>query len=165
MRTLLATIAATLMALTVQAEPVTARVAWDNPTENVDGTPLTDLAGTRVYRGTTSSNYTYVMDAGPTNACTMPGFEVGVTYYLATVAYALSGAESAFSKEYVFTPADESVVYPSSPGAVYVMPQSREVHTPRAVEVDGEVYWRSVIVTQTNWHDDVWVDVQAGEWE
>jgi len=32
-------------------------LSWDAPTTNLDGTPLTDLAGYKVYYGRTSSNY------------------------------------------------------------------------------------------------------------
>jgi hypothetical protein len=34
----------------------TATLTWDAPTTNADGTPLTDLAGYRIYYGTTSGN-------------------------------------------------------------------------------------------------------------
>ena len=40
-----------------QAGPMSFTVAWQPPTENEDGTPLTDLAGYRIYYGTTSGKY------------------------------------------------------------------------------------------------------------
>lgn len=49
----------------------TVNLGWDMPTNNVDGTPLTDLAGAKVYQGIASSNYTVITDcpgAGTTNA-------------------------------------------------------------------------------------------------
>ena len=35
-----------------------ATLAWDPPTTNADGSPLTDLAGYKIYYVTTSGNYT-----------------------------------------------------------------------------------------------------------
>lgn len=40
-----------------QAGPLSFTVAWKPPTENEDGTPLTDLAGYRIYYGTSSGKY------------------------------------------------------------------------------------------------------------
>jgi hypothetical protein len=40
-----------------QAGPVSFTLAWQAPTENEDGSPLTDLAGYRIYYGTTSGKY------------------------------------------------------------------------------------------------------------
>ena len=62
-------------------------VRWTMPTNNVDGTPLTDLAGVKVYCGTESSNYVQVVDVpggtpGGNGTCTVTGLVAGVTYYL-----------------------------------------------------------------------------------
>jgi ABC-type glycerol-3-phosphate transport system substrate-binding protein len=38
-----------------------ATLTWDAPTTNVDGTPLTDLAGYKVYYGTALGNYKVVI--------------------------------------------------------------------------------------------------------
>ena len=46
-------------------------LAWDMPTNNVDGSPLTDLAGAKIYQGFASSNYVVITDcpgATTTNA-------------------------------------------------------------------------------------------------
>ena len=40
-----------------QAGPVSFTIAWQPPMENEDGTPLTDLAGYRIYYGTSSGKY------------------------------------------------------------------------------------------------------------
>jgi hypothetical protein len=40
-----------------QAGPISFTVAWRPPTENEDGTPLSDLSGYRIYYGTTTGNY------------------------------------------------------------------------------------------------------------
>lgn len=76
-------------------------LTWTMPTNTVDGIPLTDLAGAKVYYGVASSNYTAVIDVGNTNACTITGLEEGVTYYLNGTAYNTSGLESDFCNEAV----------------------------------------------------------------
>ena len=42
----------------------TATPSWDAPTTNADGTPLTDLAGYKVYYGPSSGNYSQAIDVG-----------------------------------------------------------------------------------------------------
>src|SRR3989304_6764496 len=39
-------------------------LTWDAPTTNIDGSPLTDLAGYKVYWGAVSGTYTGVKDVG-----------------------------------------------------------------------------------------------------
>jgi hypothetical protein len=74
-------------------------LSWVAPTENVDGTPLTDLAGYRIYYGDDSQSYpnaTDINDANATNfALTVPSG----SYYVAMTALNLSGNESAYSNE------------------------------------------------------------------
>ena len=41
-----------------------ATLSWVAPSTNEDGTPLTDLAGYKIYYGTASGNYTQNIDAG-----------------------------------------------------------------------------------------------------
>jgi hypothetical protein len=73
-------------------------LSWTAPTQNMDGSPLTDLAGYRLYYGTNEGNYTetisvdnpgivtYVVDNLPTD-----------TYYFVATAYNRSGVESPYS--------------------------------------------------------------------
>lgn len=74
-------------------------LSWLAPTENVDGTPLTDLAGYRIYYGDSSRAYfnsADVNDSGATSyALTVPSG----SYYVAMTALNLSGDESAYSNE------------------------------------------------------------------
>jgi len=75
-----------------------ATLSWTAPTENMDGTPLTDLAGYKLYYGTSEGNYTktisvdnpgivtYVVDNLPRD-----------TYYFVATAYNNSGVESPYS--------------------------------------------------------------------
>jgi hypothetical protein len=75
-----------------------ATLTWNPPTQNTDGTPLTNLAGYRVYWGPSQGNYT--------NSTTIsnPGLSSYVvdqltpaTWYFALTAVNSSGAESSYS--------------------------------------------------------------------
>jgi len=86
-------------ALTVQAIAMgSATLSWTPPTQNTDGSPLTNLAGYKIYWGTTLGNY-------PNSATIMnPGITTYVvqnltpsTYYFVTTAINGAGAESSFS--------------------------------------------------------------------
>jgi hypothetical protein len=78
-----------------------ATLTWSPPTQNTDGSPLTDLAGFVVYWGTASRNYS--------NSVTLPNpgltsymvenLAPGATYYFATTSYNDDGLESGYSNE------------------------------------------------------------------
>jgi len=76
-------------------------VAWDPPAD-VNGTPLTDLAGFRVCYGTQSGNYTATMDVGMNRTALLESLDPGTTYYIAVKAYSVSGVESDASDELVW---------------------------------------------------------------
>ncbi len=84
------------------------RVQWVLPDVNMDGTPLTDLAGVRIYIGTEPGEYTqrvevpggepgaagsYWLDAAEY------GLELDVVYYLNATVYNTAGLESDFTQE------------------------------------------------------------------
>lgn len=75
-----------------------ALLAWTPPTTNVDGSPLTDLAGFKVYWGPTPAPYpSSVTVADPGLAAYMvDGLAAGTWFFVVTAVNAL-GAESAFS--------------------------------------------------------------------
>jgi len=84
-------------------------VVWDNPTNNTDGTPLTDLAGARIYIGVASSNYTRTITVPITgspvpvsSSCVITGLTHKVRYYTAAKAFNSVGAESDFCNEITF---------------------------------------------------------------
>ena len=83
-------------------------LTWTMPTNTLDGTPLIDLAGAKVYYGLSSSNYTTVIDVGSTNAYTVTGLQEGETYYLNGTAYNTAGLESDFCSEAVKVAAPSS---------------------------------------------------------
>lgn len=75
-------------------------INWNPPTENTDGTPLTNLAGYDIHYGTTPQNYT------KTIAVSNPGIATYVvdnlspgTYYFSVTAVNSQGAESPMSSE------------------------------------------------------------------
>jgi hypothetical protein len=67
-------------------------LAWDPNTE-------ADLAGYRVYYGTSSRDYGVTLDVGNWTSCTIGGLQQGKTYYFAVTAYDTVGNESDFSEE------------------------------------------------------------------
>lgn len=97
----------------LHAAPLSAasvRLSWLPPPANIDDTPLTDLAGYKLYYGPVSGNYTYYIDTGDAASYQLDGLLEGRTYYFAVTAYDMSGNESKFSAEkaYFISPsADE----------------------------------------------------------
>jgi hypothetical protein len=76
---------------------------WQAPTQNVDGSPLDDLAGYIVYWGTQSRNYTGVGGGSFTiNSPSTTQWEANLApgaYYFALKAFDTDGNESAYSNE------------------------------------------------------------------
>lgn len=78
----------------------TATVSWDPPTTNTDGSPLTDLAGYKIYYGTAPGNYSEVVDVSNPGMTSyiienlLPG-----DWYFAMTAYNASGVESSLTQE------------------------------------------------------------------
>jgi hypothetical protein len=68
------------------------RLAWDANTEP-------DLAGYRVYYGTSTGNYTASVNVGNVTSATIPNLTDNVTYYFAVVAYNTAAVESLHSDE------------------------------------------------------------------
>jgi hypothetical protein len=94
-------LSASLAAFTVTVQAVatgSATLSWTPPTTNTDGTPLTNLAGYRIYWGTTDGSYpssVTLTNAGLTSYVVtdlVPG-----TYFFVATAVNSLGAESAFS--------------------------------------------------------------------
>lgn len=77
----------------------TANLAWDAPTTNADGTILTDLAGYKIYYGTTSRGYANVIDVGNVTNYTVGNLSWGIVYFFTVTAYDTAGNESIYSNE------------------------------------------------------------------
>jgi hypothetical protein len=75
-------------------------LSWAVPSKNTDGSTLTNLAGYRVYYGTTSGSYTQSVQI-PNPGVTSARIE-GLTsarWYFAVKAYTTAGAQSAYSSQ------------------------------------------------------------------
>ena len=73
-------------------------LSWSAPSTNEDGTPLTDLAGYKLYYGSLPGQYSQVITVGDYTTAEIGGLGTG-TYYLAVTAYDINGNESRFSNE------------------------------------------------------------------
>jgi len=76
----------------------TVTLTWVPPTDNTNGTPVTDLAGYHIHYGTSQDNMTHVIDLASTSTTEyeVSGLAPG-TYYFAISAYTTEGTESAES--------------------------------------------------------------------
>ena len=84
-----------------QAQQV--QLAWDAPVQ-ADGTPVSNLAGYKLYYGSQSGQYQTIIPVGLTSTYTVTNISAGQTYYFAVKAYDSTGTESAFSNEVSVTP-------------------------------------------------------------
>ena len=78
-----------------------ATLSWTPPTENVDGSALTDLTGFIVYWGAAPGNYANSVTLANLGLTTylVENLLSGSTYYFATTAYNSLGQESSYSNE------------------------------------------------------------------
>jgi hypothetical protein len=96
---------AALLGLVAEAGAGMVEVSWTAPTTNANGSPLTDLAGYRVYMGTSSpacpgSSYHAVASSDPSPApnqtvrATITGLNAGTTYWVRITGVDSSGNQS-----------------------------------------------------------------------
>ena len=80
-----------------------ATIGWTPPTQNTDGTPLTDLDHYNLYIGTATGAYDFTVTI-PGTAITyvIDHFATATTYYVALTAVNVSGRESIPSNEISF---------------------------------------------------------------
>jgi hypothetical protein len=77
-----------------------ATLSWTPPTQNDDGSTLTDLAGYKIYYGTNSGSYsTPIRIDNPGISTYVVENLTPTTYYFVATAFNSSGVESAFSGE------------------------------------------------------------------
>jgi putative Ig domain-containing protein len=74
-----------------------ATLSWTPPTQNTDGTPLTDLAGYRVYWGTSQGNYPNQKDVNGGGTSSIVDSLTPATYYFVVTALDTAGNESTYS--------------------------------------------------------------------
>lgn len=87
------------IAVSASGSTGTATLSWTVPTQNTDGSALTDLAGYTVYYGTSSSNLSssVSVSSATTTSYTVSGLTVGTTYYFAMASVNTSGISSDLS--------------------------------------------------------------------
>jgi hypothetical protein len=65
--------------------------------------PDPEVAGYDIYYGSTSHDYTNIIDAGTNSFVTISNLASGITYYFAATAYDAQNQQSEFSNEAIFT--------------------------------------------------------------
>ena len=87
----------------VAAAPASFTVSWTPPTRNADGSPLTNLAGYKIYYGTVSGEYNEIIDV---NSAGMTSYSIdGIapgTYFLVMTSVNSDDVESVYSGELSF---------------------------------------------------------------
>ena len=73
-------------------------LSWNPPQYNIDGSPITDLGGYKIYYGQGTNNYTNSIDLGNNAEITISSLTEG-TWCFTTTAYDVSGNESDYSNE------------------------------------------------------------------
>ena len=77
----------------------TATLRWDAPTQNVDGTPISNLSGFMVHYGTSATRLTTVLEIPSPNTTEATVEELTpATWYFGITAYNTLGVESAMSE-------------------------------------------------------------------
>ena len=87
------------VAVTGSASTASALIEWVPPTENTNGTPLTDLAGVRIYYGTSAASLSHMVQiSSKTETTYRIGNLSAGTWYFGGVSYTTTGAQSAMSR-------------------------------------------------------------------
>lgn len=78
--------------------PGVAELSWSKPTQNVDGTPLTNLAGYRIYYGQSPGSLAKMLDipSAATQSVVISNLAAG-TWYFAMSVYTTGGTESVWT--------------------------------------------------------------------
>lgn len=73
---------------------------WNSPSTRIDGSVMTteEVAGYKIHYGSSSGNYSTVIDVGNVTSYTVDALTAG-TYYFSVTAYDLNGNESPGSTE------------------------------------------------------------------
>ncbi len=103
--------------LTLAQSALCASFGWD-------ANPETNIAGYRLYYGSSSGNYTQSVDVGKVTQATIASLTPGATYYAAVTAYNTSAVEGAKSAEVVFTAAAATSSTSSKPSVSLTSPTS-----------------------------------------
>ena len=97
---------AALNRFSITVEPVgtaSKTISWTPPTENEDGSPLTDLAGYRIYYGTSAGDLTEVIELNSAGITSYVIEDLALgTYYLAMTSFNSNNLESRRTAEISF---------------------------------------------------------------
>ena len=99
------------------------RLAWDPNNEP-------DVAGYKIYYGTSSKSYSGSVDVGNVTSHTLSGLTQGQTYYVAVTAYNSSGSESGYSSEVSGVATEATLPVSESPPTVSTTPSSEPTTSP-----------------------------------
>ena len=106
-----------------------ATLTWTAPTQNEDGSPLTDLAGFNLYYGTSLGgpyDQTVNIPNPATTSYTVSGLAPNTTYYFVGTAYNEAGTESVYSNEATKTTAP---TVPNPPTNLTVSTENQTAYT------------------------------------
>src|SRR5437867_8523453 len=118
LRSLLVLLACLSLAFaTTPAQAAQAQLVWDAPVQ-ANGTPVSNLAGYKLYYGSQSGQYQTAIPVGLTTTYTITNVSTGQTYYFAITAYDTTGTESTFSNEV-------SVTLPTNTPVGGIIPQQQ----------------------------------------
>ena len=92
------------------------RIAWDAPTNNTDGTALTNLGGYEIQRGQASRAYSWTSNVGKVTSTLVTGLTEGRAYWFAVRAYNTDGEYSDLSAELAWTAPDVTAPVIANPG-------------------------------------------------
>lgn len=129
-------LAALLLLASAAAFAGSATVTWTPPTTRTDGSPLTNLAGYRIYHGTSPTAITTRVDVTSATATSqvLTGLPAGLRYFQMTAVDA-NGVESARTNAVSTTIVDAP---PSAPGNVQVTVQVADTNAYKLRQsVDG----------------------------
>jgi hypothetical protein len=87
----------TCTATSIQAAEI--QLAWDAPVTDAEVSAPTTPVGYKVYYGSSSRSYDFVLDVGNVVSIVLSGLEDGHPYYITVKAYDITGVESDFSNE------------------------------------------------------------------
>src|SRR5947209_4796443 len=115
-----------LVCTVTPAQAAQVQLAWDAPVQS-NGTPVSNLAGYKLYYGSQSGQYPMMIPVGLTTTFTVTNLTAGQTYYFAVKDYDSTGAESTSSNEV-------SVTLPTTMPGGSLIPQQQM----RVVSVDSQ---------------------------
>ena len=127
-----------LLAIPDARAAVQVTLAWDPNSES-------DLAGYKVYYGTSTRNYAVSYDAGKVTSYTISSLQEGSTFYFAATAYDSYGNESDFSEEVVYVAQAANNAPVAQNGTLSTNQDTATAGTLAATDPDGDSLTFSVV--------------------